>query len=73
MPAGRVLGVILIALAIAALFNSEALVRAGEGMQPGTTRDTHRDRGGLFQKPSARNGGFVPIQDHRVHCAIRLE
>jgi uncharacterized protein len=38
-PAGRVLGVILIALAIAALFNSEALVRAGEGMQPGTTRD----------------------------------
>jgi uncharacterized protein len=39
MPAGRVLGVILIALAIAALFNSEALVRAGEGMQPGRTRD----------------------------------
>ena len=39
MPAGRVLGVLLIALAIAALFNSEALVRAGEGMQPGTTRD----------------------------------
>src|SRR5262245_31597761 len=38
-PAGRVLGVILIALGIAALFNSEALVRAGEGMQPGTTRD----------------------------------
>jgi hypothetical protein len=39
MPAGRVLGVLLIALAIAALFNSEALVRAGEGMKPGTTRD----------------------------------
>jgi hypothetical protein len=39
MPAGKVLGVIAIALAIAALFNSEALVRAGEGMQPGTTRD----------------------------------
>ena len=38
-PAGRVLGVIVIALGIAALFNSEALVRAGEGMQPGTTRD----------------------------------
>jgi hypothetical protein len=38
-PAGRVLGVLVIALAIAALFNSEALVRAGEGMQPGTTRD----------------------------------
>jgi uncharacterized protein len=39
MPAGRVLGVLVIALAVAALFNSEALVRAGEGMQPGTTRD----------------------------------
>jgi uncharacterized protein len=39
MPAGRVLGVMLIALAIAALFNSEALVRAGEGMKPGPTRD----------------------------------
>ena len=39
MPAGRVLGVMLIALGIAALFNSEAIVRAGEGMQQGTTRD----------------------------------
>ncbi len=39
MPAGKVLGVIFIALAIATLFNSEAIVRAGEGMQPGTTRD----------------------------------
>jgi len=39
MSAGRGLGVILIALAIAALFNSEALVRAGEGMKPGRTRD----------------------------------
>lgn len=39
MPAGRVLGVIAIALAIAVLFNSEAMVRAGEGMQPGATRD----------------------------------
>ena len=39
MPAGRVLGVILIALLIAALFNSEAIVRAGEGMNRGTTRD----------------------------------
>lgn len=39
MPAGRVLGVIVIALAIAVLFNSEAMVRAGEGMQPGPTRD----------------------------------
>jgi uncharacterized protein len=39
MPAGRVLGVMVIALAIAAMFNSEALVRAGEGMKPGPTRD----------------------------------
>ena len=39
MPAGRVLGVVLIALAIAALFNTEAIVRAGEGMKQGTTRD----------------------------------
>jgi uncharacterized protein len=39
MPAGRVLGVILIALAVAALFNSEAIVRAGESMQKGHTRD----------------------------------
>jgi uncharacterized protein len=34
-----VLGVMAIALAIAVLFNSEAMVRAGEGMRPGTTRD----------------------------------
>ena len=39
MPAGRVLGVVLVALAFAALFNSEAIVRAGEGMEPGPTRD----------------------------------
>src|SRR5688500_1333643 len=39
MPAGRVLGVIVIALGVAVLFNSQAMVRAGEGMQPGPTRD----------------------------------
>jgi uncharacterized protein len=39
MPAGKVLGVIVIALLVATLFNSEAIVRAGEGMEPGTTRD----------------------------------
>jgi uncharacterized protein len=39
MPAGRVLGVIVIALLVAALFNSEAIVRAGESMERGTTRD----------------------------------
>ncbi len=39
MPAGRVLGVIVIALLVAALFNSEAIVRAGESMERGPTRD----------------------------------
>src|SRR3712207_8449338 len=39
MPAGRVLGVMVVALLVAALFNSEAIVRAGESMQRGTTRD----------------------------------
>jgi uncharacterized protein len=39
MPAGRVLGVIVIALFVAALFNSEAIVRAGESMRQGPTRD----------------------------------
>ena len=39
MPAGRVLGVVVIALLVAALFNSEAIVRAGESMQGGNTRD----------------------------------
>jgi uncharacterized protein len=39
MPAGRVLGVVVIALLIAAIFNSEAIVRAGESMERGPTRD----------------------------------
>lgn len=39
MPAGQVLGVMLIALALAALFNSAAMVRAGESMKRGNTRD----------------------------------
>src|ERR687891_929961 len=39
IPAGRVLGVIVIALLVAALFNSEAIVRAGESMERGPTRD----------------------------------
>jgi uncharacterized protein len=39
MPAGRVLGVIVIALLVAALLNSEAIVRAGESMERGPTRD----------------------------------
>jgi hypothetical protein len=39
MPAGRVLVVIAVAFAVATLFNSEAIVRAGEGMDEGPTRD----------------------------------
>ena len=39
MPAGRVFVVVIVALLVAAVLNSEAIVRAGEGMQPGTTRD----------------------------------
>jgi hypothetical protein len=39
MPAGRVLGVMAIALVVGALLNSEAIVRAGEGMERGPTRD----------------------------------
>lgn len=38
MPAGRVFVVVVVALVVAALFNSEAVVRAGEGMKQGTTR-----------------------------------
>jgi hypothetical protein len=39
MAAGQVLGVMVIALGIAALFNSAAMVRAGESMKRGNTRD----------------------------------
>lgn len=38
MPAGRALQVMLVALLFAGVFNSAALVRAGEGMEPGLTR-----------------------------------
>jgi hypothetical protein len=60
MPAGRVLGVIAIALAIAALFNSEALVRAGEGMQPGTTRDIVLSIGRLVDDVAGAIGLHLP-------------
>ena len=39
LPAGKVLGVMAIALAVATLLNSEAIIRAGEGMEQGPTRD----------------------------------
>lgn len=57
MPAGRVLLVVLVALLIAAVFNSEAIVRAGEGMKPGTTRDVVLSVG----RPLESVTGFVGL------------
>jgi lysophospholipase L1-like esterase len=57
MPAGRVLLVVLVALLIAAIFNSEAIVRAGEGMKPGTTRDVVLSVG----RPIDAVAGFVGL------------
>jgi hypothetical protein len=39
VPAGHAILVIVITLALDMLFNSHAMVHAGEGMKPGTTRD----------------------------------
>ena len=39
LPAGKVLGVMAIALVVATLLNSEAIIRAGQGMEQGPTRD----------------------------------
>jgi hypothetical protein len=52
--------VIVIALAIAALFNSEALVRAGEGMKPGTTRDIVLSVGGPVNDVAGAIGLHLP-------------
>jgi lysophospholipase L1-like esterase len=57
MPAGRVFLVVLVALLIAALLNSEAIVRAGEGMRPGTTRDVVLSLG----RPLDSVAGFVRL------------
>jgi uncharacterized protein len=62
MPAGRVLGVVLIALAIAALFNSEAIVRAGEGMERGTTRDVVLSIGRPLDAVAGAIGLHLPRQ-----------
>jgi uncharacterized protein len=45
MPAGHAIGVIVGALVLAILFNSHAMVHAGEGMPAGTTRDLVLDVG----------------------------
>ena len=60
MPAGSVLGVILIALGIAALFN-EAIVRAGESMQPGHTGRRCRSGGRSTTWPG-RSGSTCPAR-----------
>ena len=61
LPAGRVLGVVLIALVVAALLNSEAIVRAGEGMQEGTTRSIVLSVG----RPLSDVTGFVGLHEPR--------
>ena len=81
MPAGRVLGVILIALAIAALFNSEALVRAGEGMKPGPTRDIVLSVGRPIDDVAGAIGFHLPRdgldlafgQEHKTGSGTELE
>jgi uncharacterized protein len=62
MPAGRVLGVIVIALTFAALFNSEAIVRAGEGMKPGATRDVVLSVGRPLDDVAGAVGLHLPRQ-----------
>jgi hypothetical protein len=60
LPAGQVLLIVLIALGVAALFNSEALVRAGEGMKPGTTRDIVLSVGRPFDDVVGTVGFHLP-------------
>lgn len=61
MPAGRVFGVVLVALIVAAIFNADAMVRAGEGMQPGNTRDVTLS----VARPLADVAGFLQLNEPR--------
>jgi uncharacterized protein len=61
MPAGRVFVVVVVALLVAAIFNSDAMVRAGEGMQPGTTRDVTLS----VARPLADVTGFLQLDEPR--------
>ena len=63
LPAGSVLGVITIALFVAALFNSEAIVRAGESMQNGTTRDVVLSVGRPLDDVAGAVGLHLPRED----------
>jgi len=61
LPAGKVLLVVVIAVLIAAIFNAEAMVRAGEGMKPGTTRDVVLS----VSRPLADVTGFLQLHRPR--------
>lgn len=61
MPAGRVFLVVLIALLTAAIFNADAMVRAGEGMKLGTTRDITLS----VARPLADVTGFLQLNEPR--------
>lgn len=61
MPAGRVFLVVLIALLTAAIFNADAMVRAGEGMKLGTTRDITLS----VARPLADVTGFLQLDEPR--------
>jgi uncharacterized protein len=62
MPAGRVLGVIVIALMVATLLNSEAIVRAGESMERGATRDIVLSLGRPLDDVAGAVGLHLPRQ-----------
>jgi hypothetical protein len=61
MPAGRVFIVVVVALLVAAIFNADAMVRAGEGMKPGTTRDITLS----VSRPLADVTGFLQLNEPR--------
>lgn len=61
MPAGRVFLIVLIALLTAAIFNADAMVRAGEGMKLGTTRDITLS----VARPLADVTGFLQLNEPR--------
>src|SRR6476661_8073083 len=61
MPAGRVFLVVLVALLTAAIFNADAMVRAGEGMKLGTTRDITLS----VARPLADVTGFLQLNEPR--------
>src|SRR5262245_5177197 len=81
MPAGRVLVVVLTALVVAALLNSEAVVRAGEGMRAGNTRDIVLSIGRPLDDVAGAVGLHLPRdgldlafgQEHKTGSGTALE